>query len=106
MGPVSPAAYLILPLMGVAASLALHNLWMWLERRNEPLHLWVGAWCANSLLAYCKKVRNDSNYWQTIEAYIGERSAATFSHGICPDCREKIVQPELERWRRERDNDR
>jgi hypothetical protein len=58
------------------------------------------------ICAYCKKIRDDSNYWQTIEAYIGERSAATFSHGICPDCREKIVKPELERWRREQGKDR
>ena len=52
------------------------------------------------ICAYCKKIRNDSNYWQSIEAYLGERSQATFSHGICPDCRERIVKPELERWRR------
>jgi len=32
---------------------------------------------------------------------IGERSQATFRHGIWPDCKEKIVTPELERWRRE-----
>jgi len=52
------------------------------------------------ICAYCKKIRSDTNYWQSIEAYLGERSQATFSHGICPDCREKIVKPELERWRR------
>ena len=53
------------------------------------------------ICAYCKKIRDDSNYWQTVEAYIGERSEATFSHGICPECKEKIVKPEMERWRRE-----
>ena len=52
------------------------------------------------ICAYCKKVRNDRNYWETIESYIGERSAATFSHGICPECRDKVVGPELERWKR------
>ncbi len=45
---------------------------------------------------YCKKIRNDKNYWQQVEAYIMERSAARFSHGICPDCYEKLVKPELE----------
>ncbi|MBI2524366.1 MAG: GAF domain-containing protein [Candidatus Rokubacteria bacterium] len=55
------------------------------------------------ICAYCKKIRNDSNYWQSIEAYLGERSQATFSHGICPDCRERIVKPALERWRRGED---
>lgn len=52
------------------------------------------------ICAYCKKIRNDRNYWEAIESYIGERSAATFSHGICPECRERVVGPEVERWRR------
>jgi hypothetical protein len=52
------------------------------------------------ICAYRKKIRNDRNYWEAIESYIGERSAATFSHGICPECRERVVGPEVERWRR------
>lgn len=51
---------------------------------------------------YCKKIRNDQNYWQRVESYIGEHSGATFSHGICPDCVENRVRPEIERARRER----
>jgi GAF domain-containing protein len=51
------------------------------------------------ICAYCKRIRNDQNYWEQLENYIGERSQATFSHGVCPECREKIVQPELEKWR-------
>jgi len=54
------------------------------------------------ICAWCKKVRNDRNYWESIETYIAERSRATFSHGICPDCRQKVVMPEIERWKRER----
>jgi DNA-binding response OmpR family regulator len=38
------------------------------------------------ICSYCKKVRDDKNYWQQVEAYIGERSGVQFSHGICPDC--------------------
>ncbi|HAL57817.1 MAG TPA: hypothetical protein DCP63_15460 [Bacteroidetes bacterium] len=38
----------------------------------------------------CKKVRDDKGYWTQIEAYIQQRSAARFSHGICPDCMEKL----------------
>ena len=41
--------------------------------------------CAN-----CKKVRDDAGFWQHIEVYIRERSAAEFSHGICPDCAKKL----------------
>ena len=36
---------------------------------------------------YCKNIRSDSGYWDRIEAYIGSRTGATFSHGICPDCK-------------------
>lgn len=45
------------------------------------------------ICAYCKKVRDEQNYWQAIERYIGERSRATFSHGICPDCRARLFGP-------------
>lgn len=39
--------------------------------------------------AWCKKVRDGANYWQQVEAYVSEHSQATFTHTICPDCREK-----------------
>ncbi len=38
---------------------------------------------------FCKKIRNDENYWQQIEDYIARHSEADFSHGICPECWEK-----------------
>ena len=38
------------------------------------------------MCAWCKKIRNDSNYWQQVEVYVSEHSDAQFSHGICPDC--------------------
>jgi tetratricopeptide (TPR) repeat protein len=38
------------------------------------------------ICAHCKKIRNDDGYWQQVESYIGQRSDARFSHGICPDC--------------------
>ena len=38
------------------------------------------------ICCYCKKIRDDKNYWQQVEAYIGERAEVRFSHGICPDC--------------------
>lgn len=52
------------------------------------------------ICAYCKKIRNDRNYWESIEGYIGERSQATFSHGICPDCRDTVVAAQMEEFRR------
>ncbi len=41
---------------------------------------------------YCKKVRNDKQYWQQVEGYISEHTDLQFSHGICPDCLKKYVQ--------------
>jgi DNA-binding response OmpR family regulator len=51
------------------------------------------------ICSYCKKIRNDRNYWQQLESYLSDYSEARFSHGICPDCYEKIVKPELENLR-------
>ncbi len=41
--------------------------------------------CAN-----CKKIRNDKGYWSQIESYIHKHSEAQFSHGICPECVNKL----------------
>ena len=42
------------------------------------------------ICAWCKSVRNDHGYWQTVEQYVHSRSDASFSHSICPSCREKF----------------
>ena len=49
------------------------------------------------ICCYCKKIRDDKNYWQQVDTYVAAHSEAQFTHGICPDCRDKIVKPELER---------
>jgi PAS domain S-box-containing protein len=41
------------------------------------------------ICAWCKKIRDDSGYWQQIEAYIRDHSEADFTHGICPACAQK-----------------
>ena len=38
----------------------------------------------------CKKIRDDKGYWNQLEIYIQEHSNAEFSHGICPDCVQKL----------------
>jgi PAS domain S-box-containing protein len=48
------------------------------------------------ICSYCKKIRDDENYWQSVEAYISRHTNATFSHGICPACFEREVEPELD----------
>ena len=48
------------------------------------------------ICSYCKKVRDDQNYWQQVETYIAKRSDLRFTHGICPDCYEAHIHGELE----------
>ena len=42
------------------------------------------------ICASCKKIRDDKGYWNQIEVYISEHSEAEFSHGICPECAQKL----------------
>lgn len=44
------------------------------------------------ICSYCKKIRDDQNYWQQVEGYISHHSEAQFSHGICPDCYKKVAK--------------
>jgi CheY-like chemotaxis protein len=54
------------------------------------------------ICSYCRKVRDDSHYWHRVEAYIEAHSAARFSHGVCPDCYERVLKPEMEEAKRRR----
>ncbi len=38
----------------------------------------------------CKRIRNDTGYWQQLEEYIGQHSEAMFSHGLCEECALKL----------------
>jgi hypothetical protein len=38
------------------------------------------------MCSHCKKIRDDTGYWSSVEHYIGQRTGADFTHGICPDC--------------------
>ncbi len=38
------------------------------------------------ICSYCRKVRDDENYWDTVESYDGKHTSSRFSHSICPDC--------------------
>jgi K+-sensing histidine kinase KdpD len=43
------------------------------------------------ICAWCKRVRDDKNQWQQLEAYIHDHSEADFTHGLCPDCARKMT---------------
>ncbi len=42
------------------------------------------------ICASCKKIRNDNGYWEAVETYISEHSDADFTHGICPECVQRL----------------
>ena len=47
------------------------------------------------ICSYCRKIRDDENYWHTVEGYISRHTGSKFSHGICPTCYETEVVPDL-----------
>jgi PAS domain S-box-containing protein len=42
------------------------------------------------ICASCKKIRDDQGYWQQVEVYIRDHSEAEFSHGLCPECAQRL----------------
>jgi hypothetical protein len=42
------------------------------------------------ICATCKKIRDEKGSWNKLEAYLGEHADMMFSHGICPECMQKI----------------
>ena len=41
------------------------------------------------MCVYCRKVRDEHDYWDMVESYIQKETGSRFSHGACPDCYEK-----------------
>jgi sigma-B regulation protein RsbU (phosphoserine phosphatase) len=44
------------------------------------------------ICAYCKAIRDDSDYWHRVEEYVSEHADVQFSHGICPACLEGAMK--------------
>ncbi|MBA7534137.1 hypothetical protein ES705_26383 [subsurface metagenome] len=42
------------------------------------------------ICASCKKIRDDKGCWHQLEEYISKRSDVDFSHGLCPECVDKL----------------
>ncbi len=42
------------------------------------------------ICAGCKRIRDDSGYWNHLENYIAAHSDATFTHGLCPECVQRL----------------
>jgi C4-dicarboxylate-specific signal transduction histidine kinase len=44
------------------------------------------------ICAWCKKVRDSTDYWHEVEHYVAAHTEVRFSHGMCPKCFEKAVE--------------
>jgi sigma-B regulation protein RsbU (phosphoserine phosphatase) len=44
------------------------------------------------ICSYCKKVRNEANYWEQVDSYLTTHTDLDFTHGICPQCSEKMMK--------------
>lgn len=42
------------------------------------------------ICASCKRIRDDSGYWQQLEVYFKQHQDIDFSHGICPECTDRL----------------
>lgn len=47
-----------------------------------------------SMCAHCKRVKNEDGTWEDVEHYLAARIEAKFTHGICPECEQRLY-PEL-----------
>lgn len=74
----------------------LHRAWKRNEERIQELRLALEE--VNTLqeflpiCMYCKKIRDDHNYWSQIEQYITTHTGSRFSHGVCPDCLPRMME--------------
>jgi DNA-binding response OmpR family regulator len=44
------------------------------------------------ICSYCKKVRNEANYWEQVDSYLTSHSDVELTHGICPQCLETMMK--------------
>ena len=109
--------------IGIAAALLLGALFFWQQRKNLRRSLTIGNLNTElvqttreltiekenlqkaleeiktlkgiiPICANCKKIRDDKGYWNQLETYLESHSDALFSHGICPECKNKLYGKE------------
>jgi hypothetical protein len=47
------------------------------------------------ICSYCRKIRDDGDYWHTVEDYISAHTESRFSHSICPTCMATEMEPQV-----------
>jgi CheY-like chemotaxis protein len=45
------------------------------------------------ICAWCKKIRDDSGYWEQVDKYLSRRNKTEFTHAVCPDCADRFHKP-------------
>ena len=50
---------------------------------------------------YCKKIRDDRQYWVGVETYFNTHTGTDFSHSLCPDCYTEKVKPQLDELKKD-----
>ncbi len=73
----------------VIISVPIVTLIVFLGRKSAEVKLLSGLL---PICAWCKKLRDDEGYWKSVEQYIGERTKAEFTHGVCPECQSKFFR--------------
>jgi CheY-like chemotaxis protein len=48
------------------------------------------------ICSYCKRIRDDGDYWHQIESYLAAQTGADLTHGICPECYAKVLKPQID----------
>lgn len=44
------------------------------------------------ICGWCKKIKNEKGYWESVEAYFAKHSEVSFTHGICQTCKERVMK--------------
>ena len=44
------------------------------------------------ICSYCKKIRNEANYWQQVDTYLTSHSEVALTHSVCPDCFDRLMR--------------
>ncbi len=105
-GTLIPVAYISAPIIDVkdgkvvAAVIAFHDITRRKRIEEEREKLLLDHMEALSriktlsgmlpICSSCKRIRDDEGYWTQIETYINEHSQAEFSHGLCPECAQRM----------------
>ncbi len=48
------------------------------------------------ICSYCKRIRDEAERWAQVDDYVSRHTDAQFTHGICPDCYEHHLKPQLD----------